>query len=353
MIAAMQAPGVQYVTTSDGYDIAYTVSGEGFPFVFMPWPFNNVSQIWDTRFGRPMLSALARRFRLIQYDSRGQGMSTRGMPEYHALEHYALDLEAVVDKLGLDRFVLYGAPLFNHVAARYAADHPERVAVLVLGDTAVDNAWGASEFEHMVRHDWELFLHMLSSAFSIHGAPVETPYWRGALDRDDCLAMLRAVRGSSLRDVLARIQAPTLLLNTRRLRPDAPDTRLADEGRRLTATIPNARLVLFDGFASCWYSEGAQPPAAVETIARFVEDLSLEDRRCQTRASGAASTAPLSERELEVLRLVARGKTNRQIAEELVISERTVINHLSHILIKTGAENRAAATAYALRHGLI
>jgi len=53
-----------------------------------------------------------------------------------------------------------------------------------------------------------------------------------------------------------------------------------------------------------------------------------------------------------VLRLATQGKTNRQIAEELVISERTVINHLSHIFIKTGAENRAGATAYALRHGL-
>jgi two-component system response regulator DegU len=51
--------------------------------------------------------------------------------------------------------------------------------------------------------------------------------------------------------------------------------------------------------------------------------------------------------------LVAQGKTNREIAAELFISERTVINHLSHIFIKTGAENRAGAAAFAIRHGLV
>ena len=53
-----------------------------------------------------------------------------------------------------------------------------------------------------------------------------------------------------------------------------------------------------------------------------------------------------------MLRLVAKGRTNRAIAEELVLSESTVANHLFSIFAKTGAENRAAAAAYALRHGL-
>jgi DNA-binding CsgD family transcriptional regulator len=60
----------------------------------------------------------------------------------------------------------------------------------------------------------------------------------------------------------------------------------------------------------------------------------------------------LSEREAEVLRLVAAGKSNRQIAAELFISDKTVANHLSSIYAKTGVENRVAAAAFALRHGL-
>ncbi len=62
--------------------------------------------------------------------------------------------------------------------------------------------------------------------------------------------------------------------------------------------------------------------------------------------------AGLSAREVEVLRLMAAGESNRDIAEALFLSERTVQVHVRHILTKTGADNRAGATAFALRHGL-
>lgn len=62
---------------------------------------------------------------------------------------------------------------------------------------------------------------------------------------------------------------------------------------------------------------------------------------------------PVTPRELEVLRLVAAGKTNREIAEALSISERTVERHLGNIFTKLDVPNRAAATAYAYDHGLV
>lgn len=55
---------------------------------------------------------------------------------------------------------------------------------------------------------------------------------------------------------------------------------------------------------------------------------------------------------MEVLRLVTRGYTNRTIAAELVLSERTVAHHLANILGKLDVSSRAAATAFALREGL-
>ena len=60
----------------------------------------------------------------------------------------------------------------------------------------------------------------------------------------------------------------------------------------------------------------------------------------------------LTAREVHVLRLVAAGKTNRQIATELVVSENTVARHLANIFNKLGLSSRAAATAFALRNGL-
>ncbi len=60
----------------------------------------------------------------------------------------------------------------------------------------------------------------------------------------------------------------------------------------------------------------------------------------------------LSGREVEVLRIIALGRTNQQIADELILSIKTVARHISNIFVKTGADNRAAATAYAFKHGL-
>src|SRR4029079_2266272 len=67
----------------------------------------------------------------------------------------------------------------------------------------------------------------------------------------------------------------------------------------------------------------------------------------------AGTTHGLSERELEVLRLVASGKSNREIASALVISEHTVARHLQNIYAKLRVSSRSAATAFAFEHELV
>lgn len=69
--------------------------------------------------------------------------------------------------------------------------------------------------------------------------------------------------------------------------------------------------------------------------------------------SGPASTGILTARQVDVLALVAAGKANREIADELVVSEHTVRRHLQNIFHKIGVSSRAAATAYAYEHDLI
>jgi DNA-binding CsgD family transcriptional regulator len=71
------------------------------------------------------------------------------------------------------------------------------------------------------------------------------------------------------------------------------------------------------------------------------------------RTPATASTHGLTPRELRVLRLVAAGATNKAIAEELIISERTVHRHVSNIFAKLGVSSRTAATAYAYEHELL
>ena len=77
------------------------------------------------------------------------------------------------------------------------------------------------------------------------------------------------------------------------------------------------------------------------------------DRLTSLEQGTAPTVGGLTARELEVLRLVASGKTNRAIGADLVISEKTVARHLSNIFDKLGVSSRAAATAYAYEHDLI
>ncbi len=81
-----------------------------------------------------------------------------------------------------------------------------------------------------------------------------------------------------------------------------------------------------------------------------VPDLTRLERLALKTAPGADGL--LTARELEVLRLVALGRTNRAVAGELVISEKTVARHVSNILTRLGVSSRSAATAYAYEHGL-
>jgi NarL family two-component system response regulator LiaR len=75
-------------------------------------------------------------------------------------------------------------------------------------------------------------------------------------------------------------------------------------------------------------------------------------REIQKESDSPRTEDPLTVREMEVLKLVAEGLTNQNIADELVISERTVRTHVTHILAKLHLANRTQAALYALREGL-
>jgi DNA-binding NarL/FixJ family response regulator len=81
----------------------------------------------------------------------------------------------------------------------------------------------------------------------------------------------------------------------------------------------------------------------------------LQRLRAQSKDANAAETirAELSDRELQVLKLIANGKDNAQIARELFISPKTVKNHISNILMKLQIENRIQAAVYAVRSGIV
>jgi len=329
----MDAPPVQYVTTSDGYNIAYAVSGEGRPFVFLPLGMSHIQVDWtEDTWVKPWLQGLAARFQLIQYDGRGQGMSTRGLKQDFVLEDLEIDLETLVNRMKLESFLLMGIRPFGHVAIRYAIRHPERVDALILLSCPVTMASLSAVILRGAGFDA-----MLRAQAAIAQAPdiaASVERQRKSVNESDAVIFSRTLGRSSVAEVLGQVHAPALVLH-----PEAVDIPL-EESMKLAAAIPNARMMMIKS-------------PAVEEGLKAIDDFlaSLPPRDGQPAAVPAPST--LSPREVEVLRLVAAGKSNPQIADELIISLNTVQRHVSNILAKTGLANRTEAAGFARDKGLV
>jgi DNA-binding CsgD family transcriptional regulator/pimeloyl-ACP methyl ester carboxylesterase len=340
----MDAPPVHYVRASDGYDIAYSVCGPGMLLVMLPDTYNHIQLLWtEDTYMRPWLSELASRFRVVQYDGRGQGMSTRGLRADHSSTDHVRDLEAVLDAVGERPYVLVGRTVFAHAAVRYAVAHPERVSALVLISVPVSGMSLTSIFTTAARKSWD-WLTALAVASCAPWACPDLPQTRGRLMQtitlEDYLTMVEGFLASDISDVLPQLRSPTLVLHPR----DYP-IRPADEPMQLAAGIRHSQFRLLSGKLP--YGEVSE---TIPVIAAFLAELTSQSATELSSPDPAAGG--LSAREVEVLRLLAAGRSNQQIADELVISLNTVRRHVSNIFDKTGAANRAQAAAYAKDHRL-
>jgi NarL family two-component system response regulator LiaR len=152
-----------------------------------------------------------------------------------------------------------------------------------------------------------------------------------------------------------------------------PELDGIDAIREIRARNSDARILVLTTFttddklfpaieagASGYLLKNTEPEELVRAIRQVHDgDYSLSQtiaqrvlQRISWRSEAPPATDPLTEREVEVLALIARGLANRQIAEKLVISEATVRTHVGHILGKLHLASRTQAALYALREGL-
>jgi DNA-binding CsgD family transcriptional regulator len=162
-------------------------------------------------------------------------------------------------------------------------------------------------------------------------------YHRQSAAADVAAAFLELDLTSDAGPFLPRLTMPTLVLHRKGDR-----TVPIGRGRELAALVPDARFATLGGDAHLpWMDDRREVRRA---LAGFLDDAAGAD-------GGDAS--PLSRRETDVLRLVASGLSNREIASSLVLSEHTVHRHVANILRKLGQSTRAAAAAQATRAGYI
>ena len=93
--------------------------------------------------------------------------------------------------------------------------------------------------------------------------------------------------------------------------------------------------------------------AARSEFARLGAQPDLDRLDASNGSTRPTAGHPLTARELQVLRLISSGRTNKEIATELCLSERTIDRHVSNIFTKIGVGTRAAATAFAYEHHLL
>ena len=128
----------------------------------------------------------------------------------------------------------------------------------------------------------------------------------------------------------------------------------ADAFRELDAPYELARVRELSGTACRQLGDVDSGDLELTAARRTYEQLGAAPDLLRLGPIHVRSTrSPLTTREIEVLRLVAKGKTNRAIADELAISEKTVARHLSNIFTKLDLPSRSAATAYAYEHALV
>jgi DNA-binding CsgD family transcriptional regulator/pimeloyl-ACP methyl ester carboxylesterase len=308
----------------------------------MPTRFNHVQLSWFHPGIGPLLEVLSSSFRLINYDARGQGMSTRGLSQDFEVAHFEDDLTAVLHKLQIDSAVLVGAGSAGRTAIRFAVRNPERVAALVLL-----NAVRASPpvvMRELARHNWLQFLELLPlpTGTSPDQRRAAKESHQSMVTQADLLVIMDATLRHAQENLAPQLRVPTLVLHSRDFgRLDLRDST------RLAAEIPNARLTMIEG--TDVFGDARDGLRAIEM---FLADLPPAAERPATPPA-ASPPGGLSEREVEVLRLLAQGKSNPQIAQELFITRSTVQNHVSSILIKLNLQNRAQAAVYAQQYGLV
>lgn len=263
----------------------------------------------------------------------------------YSLDAHVGDLEAVVDSLGLRTFAVNAPMLAGPVAVAFAARHPERVTHLVLQSTIVRGSEIASGPAQavlgLIEKDWALFTET-AARFVLQWADEglaqqAVPILRECVTQEAATALLAAAINFDVTAMLPRIKCPTLVIHNRQFPMDLA------VAREMASRIPNARLAAVDDLESV-------VAAAVDFLG---EDRAVGPGEDPAVAVIAPDPSGLSDREIEVLRLVATGKSNRQIAEALVISTNAVDRHVSHILAKIGAANRAEAAAYAAKQRLL
>lgn len=269
---------INYCRAPDQVRLAWAKAGRGPPLVRTANWLNHLEYDWQNPLRRAALQNLAKRYTLIRYDARGNGMSDWDVPKI-SLDAWVSDLETVVDAAGLERFPLLGISQGCAVSIAYAVRHPQRVSRLILYGGFALGGYKRSAREReqrkammtLMKLGWgtddpafrQLFTSRIMPDATKEQADAFNELQRMTASADCAVKYYETVNSIDVEYLLPRVKAPTLVMHVR-----GDLMQPFEEGRKIAANIPGARFVALQG-----HNHMLLPgePAAL----RFFEELEL------------------------------------------------------------------------------
>ncbi|MEM1064746.1 MAG: alpha/beta fold hydrolase [Pseudomonadota bacterium] len=333
---------VRFTRAADGLSLAWARSGSGPPLVKTSNWLTHLKHDQESPLWKHWITFLERHFDYLRYDERGCGMSDRE-PGALSLDVWLDDMERVIAASQIETpFALLGLSQGATTAIAYAHRHPERVSQLILfgGYARGTFCRGDDEAEilyrgilDVLRTGWHqpvpAFREVFTRKFVPDGPPDRIAWFNDLVLRttgpDAAQALLLARAEIDVEPLLAEITCPTIVLHCE------DDMAVPfEEGARIARGIPGAEFVALPGRNHILQVD--EPAWAQFT------DAVLSATGC------AESAAPdLTLREREILDLICAALSNKAIARELGVSEKTVRNHATHLFAKLGVASRQEA----------
>ena len=347
-------PHVHFARTVDGVSIAYYTLGKGPPLLHLfPHIASHLTLHWRVPTSRAFIQRLAEQMTVIGLDWRGCGLSDAWSGDLTA-GMLRSDMLAVLDELHVKQTNICAWGLAANYALDFAAQHPERVSRLVLGEFNR----GVSQLRNAIVDLGGLGRPLAAQTLAAIMGGFSKPEDVAALAVVHAKAMdvdarfREMTRTIDLAELLPAVKAPALFVHS------SDDSLLPlAEAKTVVADMPHAALHVVPGTSPLAIQGDADAARAISEFLLGQSPDGVREAEVTRLArpgqdNDSRSSIKLSRRQREVLGLIAVGKTNREIAEELVLSLRTVERHLADLYARIGARNRSEAVAFAVSAGL-
>ena len=277
---ANQSP-IQYSKSADGVNIAHASVGKGPPIVVAGSWMTHLEEDWKNPNWGPYLSHMAKNFKLIRYDQRGNGMSDWDNVEI-SFDRMVDDLKAIIDSYEYTKVAIFGPSQAAAVSAVYALNYPEKVSKLVLhggyprgrrqrGDPGCEAE--SEALVTLIRQSWANENPAIRQAYTslmMPDASQEESNWFNEFQKNcgpaENIAQFREMFDDiDIVDLLSRILAPTLVAHN-----IGDSIAPISEGKLLASQIPNAELITFNSINHMMFENEPEFGRFIECVTNFL-----------------------------------------------------------------------------------